>query len=580
MESVGANFAVKNLRCRGRSGIYWDTGKGGDSLSPMERNGQRHRDSRRPAQMGGAPRRARPYGERLRRGQPVLSPEDELQKHIDELRLAEGAERDRVARLMARHGRVAVAAVDRLLSSRDRRLRLGAALVLTYANHVQAVAGLSHALRDEDPTVRLTAAAGLGQYDISNARAALLQAFPDQHSGVSIAILRSMEKIMNKGLLSKLARMETSSMHPLVTQELRRVIAARSDLRSEAAKDRTPDVSAPLLPPLHLSPWLRVLPQGRYVGRVVPGTEDVAAAMLRWQIPDVEVIETTPGNVSFRLSQTDLPRLVQVRTLVGVWVALPHSAQAEITKDSTLINQLVAFGHAKALQSLIVTGDAPAALVRQLGQILNLRSARAPGNPRTLRLHVTPSELMVELLSPTDYPVVHGSYGKDPTQRALAATLCALTVSSAQDVFLDPFCNDGSVVGERGILGPVMLAYGCDEPNLPIQRTVEAWRLLAPLGGNSPTALRPIAWRNGHLPIEDAEVDAVATMLTPAKLKTLGKEQLVEIARVLRVGGRAAFLAPDRAQLETLLEDTGLHRSQVIKAGGDGDVSLLVATRA
>lgn len=528
----------------------------------------------------------RPRSEDAQRALPRRSPHSApvepsqlLQDYIDQLVTARGAELLDVAQQMARHGSDAISAVDRLLNSRNKHLRLAGTLVLSHVGHPRAVPGLVHALQDDDNAVRLQAAAGLGNHKTRQARHALFTAFPDRSPSISVALLRSMEKMMTPEMANALQAMERQRLAPRVRTEIEQILA-RSQVRSRGQQKRHSDSKVERKakakqPPLASAPWLRLLPGGRCVGRVVPGLEDTVATVLTWRIPSAHVIDAKDGLVRFSVDKGDMSRLVQARLLKSVSLNLERAPGVDLVEDRNLINPLYAFAHAKGLQSLVITGDISSVDARVLGQLLGLRSARPPGYADTLRLHITSPEVFVEFLAPDDYPALRNM---TPISRALAACLAALTVSGPTDVFCDPFCGDGSVVVERSLLGPWSKAYAYDLDATHLQTAQHAWRVLASLGDNPVGSTQFTTWQQTRLPLDSTTVDAMAAILSPEMNDVLLPRHIAEISRVLRAGGRAAFLTADSTRLAERLQGSELAIRQTIAVGDPliGEIVVLV----
>ncbi|MGI6082685.1 MAG: HEAT repeat domain-containing protein [Limnochordia bacterium] len=495
-----------------------------------------------------------------------------MQDYIEKLITARGEELQTVAQRMARYGNDAVSAVDRLLNSRDRHLRLAGTLVLSHVNHPRAVPGLIHALGDEDNVVRLQAAAGLGRYRTRQARNALLSAFPDRLPSISVALLRSMENMMTPEMMQALRAVDDQQLAPRVRAEMDRMLT-RSQMKLERQRTRP---SSARSAPLATAPWLSRLPGGLCVGRAVPGLEKTVAAVLAWRLPGAGIIGFGDGLVRFTLAKTDMPQLVQVRLLQSVSLGLERNPDVKLTEDRNVIRTLYEFAHTKGSQSLLITGDMAAVEARLLGRRLGLRSARPPGYAHTLRLHVTEHEVFVEFLSPDDYPTVRNL---EPLSRSLAACLAALSVSGARDTFCDPFCDDGSTVIERALLGPWAKAYGFVISASGVSTVRQAWGVLAPLSENPVESVRFSDWQQGRLPLEDDSVDAIASVLNREVLGTLEQHHVTEICRVLRPGGRMAFLSADGAGLIEQLQEHGLIENQVITLGEPTLGQIVVLTK-
>ncbi len=509
----------------------------------------------------------------------VHRPMDEImQEYIEQLVKARSDERMRIARKMALHERYAISAVDRLLNSRDRHLRLAAAMVLSYVKSAQAVPALAHALGDTEATVRLQAAAGLGKHRHPAAREALWYAFPDKSPGVSIAILRAMENIMTDDMADALRAMDTDKMSPRVQAELKQILSRRPTSKQSVPEQPKPDMlHSEGTSPLSTAPWLRMPIGERCTGFAVPGTEEIAAALLQWRLDSVDIERIEAGAIRFSTSKQMLPQLVEARAFDSIWVNLPRAARTELTADTELFNSIYAFAHAKGMQSAIISGEISGSSARALARALGLRSTRPPGNPRTLRMHVTPKEVSVEFIAAADFPLLHSSVDSSAA-RALVACLCALTVGGPIDVLLDPFCGEGQVLIERALLGPMGKAIGADQQEETVDRARRAWRIMAPLSTYAGDAAFFTTWDEQlRLELDTHSVDAVATTLNAEALDDVLPAHMQELARILKPNRKAAFLVADNRQLHQLLALSGWTTHQEIVVGEPQVGYLIVA---
>lgn len=491
--------------------------------------------------------------------------QERLQEYIDLMLAAKGEERIRLARQMAREGRPAISAVDRLLNSRDRNLRLIATQVLSSTQHPDALRGLAHAMSDDDAAVRLQASVGLGNHNRLAARQALWQAFPDNNRAVSVAILRSLGKIMTQDMADALRAMDTQHLPPVVKQELDRVLAQHKS--STAARQTTiskPSVKRKASAPLVSAKWLRLLPGDLCSATLVPGTQDIAANVLHWQLPEITLLDNRPNELHFTIPAKVMPQLTRVRICQSIWVAIQKTPNTSLASDTELVATLDAFVRVKGLQSILSMSGGSSSSVNALAKTLGLRSARAPGNPRTLRIRIDTNSVWVEFLAEIDYPALRQISGQ---ARALAASLGALCVAGAQDEFLDPFCHEGLVVIERGLLGPATRLLGCSFDEQQLTTSQQNWRRLAPAGGILPHKASFSVWSQQRLPFSSASINAIASILTPNSLNLITPAHFKEISRVMHPEAKAAFLTPNIQQLRELLAAGNLHIQQELAVG-------------
>jgi SAM-dependent methyltransferase len=386
---------------------------------------------------------------------------------------------------------------------------------------------------------------------------------------------------MTEEMENALRAMDRSRLAPRVQEEIAQLLVRRAQAKSAAtpAPVAEGEPPPPSPAPLHSAQWLRMLPSEQCVGAAVPGTEDVTAALLEWQFEELTISGRSAGEIHFRLPRRQLPELVRARALEAVAVALPRTPGVDLSADQALTDPLYAFCHSKGLRSLIVTGVISSTAARALGRVLGLRSARPPGNPRTLRVHVEVERILVEYLAATDFPALRRGADSAAVPRALAACLCALSVTGPHDRFLDPFCGDGAVLAERALLGPMQQAFGCDTDASELAAAHRTWRVLAPISDNLPPAPEFATWQNGRLPLTDNSVDAIATILPADRLSKLQPAHLSELARVLRPARKAVFLVPADARLRELAPNTGLKLQKILDVGRPTLGQLVLAVR-
>lgn len=134
---------------------------------------------------------------------------------------------------------------------------------------------------------------------------------------------------------------------------------------------------------------------------------------------------------------------------------------------------------------------------------------------------------------------------------ALAAAMVMLTRPSPDDIFMDPMAGAGTILLERAAAGPFGELHGGDI-NGPALAAMQA--NLRGTGGQITLS----RWDARKLPLDDGEVDKVATNLPFGKqvadeavLPDLYRDVFIELARVMRSGGRLVLLAGNVQTVET-----------------------------
>jgi len=132
----------------------------------------------------------------------------------------------------------------------------------------------------------------------------------------------------------------------------------------------------------------------------------------------------------------------------------------------------------------------------------------------------------------------------------VARALVALSEPRYEDVFLDPMCGAGTILGERVAWGRVKLILGGDVDNAAVDASRDNVRRGASL----------LQWDATRLPIAGASVDVVVTNPpygrqhdAEAGLDRLYARSTREIARVLRPGGRCVILTGEADVLKRAL---------------------------
>lgn len=154
---------------------------------------------------------------------------------------------------------------------------------------------------------------------------------------------------------------------------------------------------------------------------------------------------------------------------------------------------------------------------------------------------------------------------------ALAAAMVMLTRPSANDLFVDPMAGAGTLLIERAAAGPFAEIHGGDING----------EALSAMQANLRGVKGEIAvsrWDARKLPFEDGAVDKVAVNLPfgkqisdAAALPALYHDVLLELARVLRSGGRLVVLVGD----VRVLEEARAKATRAFRAGARHRVFVL-----
>lgn len=489
----------------------------------------------------------------------------------------EGA-RKRVVDAIAQCGPAALPPLTRAAGSEDPRVRRAVALALKRLALPESLPLLRRLLGDPNERVRVYAAQAIGRLQTGAARNALLSALPDERDTVSLAILRSLADSPAPAVERGLQRLDGARLSPAVQAgvawALEKVTAA---LRTRSAPGVTGRAARPPVDPRALAPFggaLSALPAASFVGYAVPGTEAVAAALLRWLIPGAEVLSAGDGAVGFTVPDPARDRMVALRAFQRIWAVVPgapdgapHEENGAPAEKPAWLAGLRAFIARKQLDSLTVEGKA-GPWARELAERLGLRFSRSHGNRRTLRLRQpwtgpAGDALWVEILAEADFPTLPYA-GPTSLNRALAACLCALTRPEPADVFCDPLCGAGSLLIERALLGPARRLIGGDREPALIEKARANGRVLAPLMASpGPVEMDLQVWDARTIPLEAASVDAIAADF-PFGLRSGEHGEnaaaypawLAEISRVLRPERCAVVLSQEKRLMARAINQT------------------------
>jgi 23S rRNA G2445 N2-methylase RlmL len=142
---------------------------------------------------------------------------------------------------------------------------------------------------------------------------------------------------------------------------------------------------------------------------------------------------------------------------------------------------------------------------------------------------------------------------------SVAAALVFLTEAAGSDVFVDPFCGSGTILLERGHVGPAGQIIGADLEPQPLGLSRQN------LAANWPARSRPahlLQWDAGRLPLATASIDKIATnppfgkqIGSPQAVKHLYPRFFAEMERVLRPGGRAVILSSEFELVKAVMRE-------------------------
>ena len=324
----------------------------------------------------------------------------------------------------------------------------------------------------------------------------------------------------------------------------------------------------------------------RYLGTVLPGLEEIAANEISAKLPGTTVVERARGRLYFEclLPVSDLAAL---RTVDNLFVALGEFAAGPHKAD------LPALGRAAADALGAASADTPhtvwvnasragthtysrfeaaeAALSAILRRAPRLRLGTVREHDLELRLDVEQgrARLALRLTDATfRFRGAERAFSAAALRPPIAHALAWLTHPAAADVFLDPFCGSGTIVGERATY-PAVRIVGSD-------KSADALAAARRNVGQRP-AIELHDWDARRLPLETHSVDAVATnppfgrqVGERSEMALLYRDFARELQRVLVRRGVAIVLTELPDVLTTSVERTRLHAQRITQVSLKG----------
>jgi len=312
-----------------------------------------------------------------------------------------------------------------------------------------------------------------------------------------------------------------------------------------------------------------------YLVTVLPGLEAVVISELAAKLPTARLREAARGRVVFA-SEASAVDLLQLRTIDNLYlylgqvlagphrVDLPAFAAAALLVDAAVVERVAAFlvpvgvpvtiwvnasriGRQtySRFEAAVVVGDA--ILRRHEGWLLGT----ADEHTLEFRLDVLHDKASLSLRLTGATFRFRGDdrrFSAAALRPPVAHALVWLSQPRPDDVFLDPFCGSGTILGERAVY-PAQRLIGGD---------VSAEALDAARKNMSPLSTLTLSrWDARDMPLDSRSVSAIVTNL-PFGRQILSRDELPELylafvrqaQRLLLDGGTAVLLTD---QVETLL---------------------------
>jgi tRNA (guanine6-N2)-methyltransferase len=328
-----------------------------------------------------------------------------------------------------------------------------------------------------------------------------------------------------------------------------------------------------------------------YYAQTAPGAEEIAWLEIRWRLPGVKFGEylfakEQNGIVTFAYQGeiADLQKLETAEDLFIQAVSEPKLSRGrrDVNAIRDLIGKSESLGRAANLLMRFRKFSRPPSyrvVSRKFGRheyplkevqkaaIQGMQARYPKWQPVAEGAQV---ELSVDLLgshllcgfkisdSQTKKRLKLEQSGPELIRPSLAAALVVLTEPTAEDIFLDVLCDNGRLLHTRRRFGPYRQLIGADIAEEPLELTQQ--NLSTRRQGRLPDNIALHLWEYDTLPLDEASVDKVATVLPDrqqvggeAEMRDLYEGMFGEIARVLRPGGRAAILSREYDQVKETL---------------------------
>jgi tRNA (guanine6-N2)-methyltransferase len=321
-----------------------------------------------------------------------------------------------------------------------------------------------------------------------------------------------------------------------------------------------------------------------YYAMTMPGLESVAMDEIEARVSGAESVALARGIALFWAAAAPR-RLLDLRTTEDVFVAIanisglgrgPEALRVlhAATERADLFKAIGLWKQARGK-----TPNTWRAVSQQAGEhgFRRVDAGRAVGDalrdalPRSLHRVEDDADLEFWLwlhesralvgLRLSDATMRHRRYKREHLPASLRPTVAAalgwLSAPDPHDVVVDPLCGAGTIVIERGLLGPAGRLIGGDV-------RPQAVEMARRNGQSAGVRAEWRVWDARALPLDDASVTAIITNLpfghkvgTPAENAVLYPTLARELARVTASGGRCVALAGDVRSWRRALHETG-----------------------
>ena len=294
------------------------------------------------------------------------------------------------------------------------------------------------------------------------------------------------------------------------------------------------------------------------------GVEDVAASEVRERLRSAHRIGFQPGKVEFELSPSDLPKLLDVRTIAGAWIVVTTEARrpAAVAEDLVGAIRSIAELHGRGVVRSVELNAAGihsgsidqlrraiarTGLTTKRGGLIVRMRRRAPLVGWEALVAVAPRSLAERLWRVAPF--------RGSVNAALAAAIVRLARPSTSDRFLNLACGSGTIAIERALTGPARRVVATD-----IAADAIAAAAQNAFAAHVDREIHCVGADGRRLPFPTSVFDVVCADLpwgylvgSHAGNESAYREMLVEAARVAERRARAVFLTAEVRLMQRVL---------------------------
>lgn len=322
-----------------------------------------------------------------------------------------------------------------------------------------------------------------------------------------------------------------------------------------------------------------------FYAMTMPGLETLAFSEIRATIPDAELVKFSRGIALFRTSVVS-EELLELRTTEDIFFLVAHITKLgrgqdalrvlhSATQNADIASALSVWRRthkmAQATTWRVVSQksgthefrrmDAGRAVTDALKRVLPRRMQHVEDNADVeFWLWLSGGEALIGLRL-SDASMRHRDYKREHLPASLRPTIAAAMAMLARptpdDIVLDPLCGVGTILIERGLLGPFDRLIGGD-----IRDEAVAMARRNARAAEVPATIK--VWDTRDLPLDDQSVNRIITNLpfgkqigTPEENNALYAALIQQFGRVLTPDGIMVTLTSQDRLWDTFLRGNG-----------------------